>query len=201
MEKELDALICAGLPRTAMLLQLLKETGARIAEAQQLKWTDIDFERRVITITGKKGSNNRILPISIKLVAMLKSIPKINENIFQVSIHSLRTTLEKLRTRQMKKLNNPRLGKIHFHTFRHWKGTMEYHKTKDIIHVKTVLGHRNIENTMLYINIESALFLTTSDEWTCKATTNDKEVQPLIESGFEYHLTTPNGLMIFRKRK
>ena len=78
---------------------------------------------------------------------------------------------------------------------------MEYHKTKDIIHVKIVLGHRNIENTMLYINIESALFLTTSDEWTCKATTNDNEATQLIENGFEYITTTPNGLMLFRKRK
>jgi len=54
---------------------------------------------------------------------------------------------------------------------------------------------------MIYINIESALFLSTSDEWTCKATTNDNEATQLIESGFEHHLTTPNGLMLFRKRK
>ena len=48
--------------------------------------------------------------------------------------------------------------KITFHTARHWKGTMEYHKTKDIIHVKTVLGHKDIHNTMMYINLEQALF-------------------------------------------
>jgi len=36
---------------------------------------------------------------------------------------------------------------IHFHTFRHWKATMEYHKTKAILHVMKVLGHKNINNT------------------------------------------------------
>jgi len=54
---------------------------------------------------------------------------------------------------------------------------------------------------MIYINIEQALWLATSDEWTCKATTNDKEAQQLIEAGFEYVTTTPTDLMIFRKRK
>jgi len=78
---------------------------------------------------------------------------------------------------------------------------MEYHKTKDIIHVKTVLGHKNIESTMVYINIESALFLATSDEFTCKVANNEKEARELIESGFEYITTTPNELMLFRKRR
>lgn len=200
-EKELDSLICAGTTKTSTLLQLLKETGARIGEITKTKWTDIDFERKTIYITAEKGSNSRILPISTKLIAMLNNLPKINENVFQTSKNSLRRTFEALRKRTITKLNNPRLKRISFHTFRHWKGTTEYHKTKDIIHVKTVLGHKNIESTMIYINIESALFLSTSDEWTCKATTNDKEVQSLIESGFEHHLTTPNGLMLFRKRK
>jgi site-specific recombinase XerC len=30
------------------------------------------------------------------------------------------------------------------------KGTMEYHRTKDILYVKQVLGHKNIKNTLVY---------------------------------------------------
>jgi len=200
-EKELDSLICSGTIKTTTLLQLLKETGARIGEIARTKWIDIDLERKTIHITAEKGSNSRILPISTKLIAMLNNLPKINENVFQTHKNSLRKTFHALRKRTITKLNNPRLKKISFHTFRHFKGTMEYHKTKDIIHVKTVLGHRNIESTMVYINIESALFLSTSDDYTCKATTNDNEATQLIENGFEYITTTPNGLMLFRKRK
>jgi integrase len=201
-EKELDSLICSATPKTATLLQLLKETGARIGEVTRIKWTDIDFERRTIYITAEKRSNSRILPISTKLTAMLKNLPKSDsEKIFKAKQHSLRCTYEALRRRTVTKLNNPRLKRISFHTFRHWKGTTEYHKTKDIIHVKTVLGHRNIESTMVYINIESALFLTTSDEFTCKVAKNTNEATQLIENGFEYVTTTPNELMLFRKRK
>jgi len=200
-EKELDSLICSGTPKTATLLQLLKETGARIGEITRLKWTDIDFERRTIYITAEKRSNSRILPISTKLTAMLKNLPKSdNEKIFKVAQHSLRCTYEALRKRTVAKLNNPRLKKISFHTFRHWKATTEYHKTKDIIHVKAVLGHKRIESTMVYINIESTLFLATADEFTCKVAQNVEQATELIENGFEY-ITEMDGLKLFRKRK
>jgi site-specific recombinase XerD len=34
---------------------------------------------------------------------------------------------------------------------------MEYHKTKDILHVQRILGHRNIHNTMMYIRLEETI--------------------------------------------
>jgi len=202
-EEELDSLISNGNTNTATLLQILKETGARIGEIlPSLKWIDLDFSRKTITIRKpEKGSNSRILPISNKLIGMLNNLPKINERVFQTSKLNARRTYNQLRIRTIKKLANPRLKEIKFHTFRHWKATMEYHKTKDIIHVKTILGHKCIETTMIYIHIEASLWQASNDEWTCKATTNDNEATQLIESGFEYTMTTPNGLMLFRKRK
>lgn len=98
------------------------------------------------------------------------------------------------------KLNNPRLKSIHLHTFRHWKGTTEYHKTKDIIHVKTVLGHKNIVSTMTYINLESAIYLQQNDEWVCKTAKDLTEATQLIENGFEY-ITEMDGIKLFRKRR
>jgi integrase len=200
-ETEIDTLITSGKQRTATLLQTLKETGARIGEMKTLQWIHIDLERKTIYITAEKGSNSRILPISTKLIAMLNQIPHDNQRIFPTSTHGLQVTIDKLKRRASKKLNNPRLLQIHPHTFRHWKGTTEYHKTKDIIHVKTVLGHKNIASTMIYINLENALYLSQNDEWTCKATTNTNEATQLIETGFEYVTTTPDNLMLFRKRK
>jgi site-specific recombinase XerC len=35
---------------------------------------------------------------------------------------------------------------------------MEYHKTRDIIHVMQILGHKNIKNTLVYVQLEEALF-------------------------------------------
>lgn len=80
---------------------------------------------------------------------------------------------------------------------RHFKGTMEYHKTKDILHVKRILGHKNIKNTLVYTHLID--FKT--EEYTTKIAHDAEEVCTLIESGFEYILTTPDELMVFRKRK
>jgi integrase len=199
-EQELDTLIAHGKTRTATLLQMLKETGARIGEMKTLQWIHIDLERKTIYITAEKGSNSRILPISTKLIAMLNQIPHDNQRVFPTSTHGLQVTIDKLKRRASKKLNNPRLLQIHPHTFRHWKGTTEYHKTKDIIHVKTVLGHKNITSTMIYINLENALFLNQSDEWISKIAHNEQELCQLIDTGFEY-VTDINGNKAFRKRK
>ena len=85
---------------------------------------------------------------------------------------------------------------IKLHTFRHWKATIEYHKTKDILHVKQILGHKNINSTLLYtqlINFEN-------EEFTVKAVDNLDEACDLVEAGFEY-VTDMDGRKLFKKRK
>ena len=199
-ENELDILIALGKPRTATLLQMLKETGARIGEMAKLLWTHIDIQRKTVYITAEKGSNSRILPISTKLIDMLNQIPHDNQRVFPTSTHGLQVTIDKLKRKASKKLSNPRLLQIHPHTFRHWKGTTEYHKTKDIIHVKTVLGHKNIASTMIYINLENAIFLEQNDEFICKVAKTSDEAINLIEAVFQY-VTEMDNIKLFRKRK
>jgi hypothetical protein len=88
----------------------------------------------------------------------------------------------------------------HFHTLRHWKATMLYHQTKDVIYVMRFLGHKNIKNTLLYIQLVEVLFKEVNDQYTVKVANNVKEAAELIEVGFEY-VTEMEGLKLFRKRK
>jgi integrase/recombinase XerD len=199
-EQEIDSLIASANINTASLLQLLKETGVRIGEARMLKWIDLDTQRKTINVTPEKGSNPRILPISDKLLAMLNQLNRNNESIFASKEKSIRTRIDAHKNRVAKKLDNPRLKQISFHTFRHWKAAMEYHKTKDIIHVKQILGHRNILSTMIYINIEQATFLADTDEWTCKIADTPEEAVKLIEAGFIY-VNSMGEKTIYKKRK
>ena len=99
-----------------------------------------------------------------------------------------------------RKLANPRLLEITFHTLRHWKGTIEYHKTRDILHVKEVLGHKRIENTMIYIDLEKALYREGSEDFIVKAVENLDEACKLLEVGFEY-VCDMDRKKLFRKRK
>jgi integrase/recombinase XerD len=199
-EEELDQLIAGCRRKMATVLQLLKETGMRIGEALRLRWIDVDFERRVVKITPEKGGKPRILPISEKLVGLLNTLPKKSERVFPITKTGAKTCLLKARRRVSINLNNPRLLNITFHTFRHWKATMEYHKTKDIIYVKELLGHKDIESTMVYITVEKSLFQYKNDEFYCKTASTIEEASKLIEVGFEY-ITTFNGVMLFKKRK
>jgi len=197
-EKELDQFVAAVGKKLGTFLQLLKETGARPGEIQRLTWTDIDFERRTVRIKPLKGSLPRILPISLKAIEMLKNLPKKSERIFARVIYG---TFDKQRRNAAKKLANPRILQIHFHTFRHWKATMEYHKTKDILYVKQLLGHKNIQNTLIYITIEKALFQHgLEEEFHVRVAQKPEEIKAFLEAGFDYVLQK-DGLAFFRKRK
>ena len=94
------------------------------------------------------------------------------------------------------KLHNPRIENITFHTFRHWKVTMEYHKTKGILYVMKLLGHRSISNTLIYTQLVDFQ----DDNYVVKVAENVEEDKELIEAGFEY-VTDRDGLKIYRKRK
>jgi hypothetical protein len=99
-----------------------------------------------------------------------------------------------------KKLGNPRLLRIRFHTLRHWKATAEYHKTKDILYVKELPGHRKIDTTTLYIQLDKALFPGSPDEFTVRVAAKPEEIKGLLEVGFEY-VCQKDGLAFLRKRK
>jgi hypothetical protein len=73
---------------------------------------------------------------------------------------------------------------------------MEYHKTKDILHVMNLLGHRAIQNTLMYTQLVSF----EGSEWHSATAKTVDEAKQLIESGFEY-VTVLNEIMLFRKRK
>jgi integrase len=200
-EQELDALIAGSGKKLSTLLQLLKETGMRVGEARRLHWTDVDFQKRVIILNDpEKGGNPRIFNVSQTLINMLSALPKKTSKIFGESPNALKASFFQKRKALAVKLQNPRLMRISFHTFRHWKATVEYHKTKDILHVKKLLGHKRVENTEIYIDIEQALYQTQNDEFHVKVASKPEEIKALLEVGFEY-VCEKDGLLFFRKRK
>ncbi|MGA3110907.1 MAG: site-specific integrase [Candidatus Bathyarchaeia archaeon] len=196
-ELEIDQLIAGCGEKTTTLLQSLKETGMRIGEAWNLKWLDIDFVNSTLSITPEKGSHARMFKVSSKLMAMLAMQPKKSVKVFGTyELRGYRSSFIRQRKRTAHKLGNPRINQITFHTFRHWKATMEYHKTKDILHVMRLLGHKNIKNTLIY----TQLVTFEDDDYVCKAATNIKEATQLIEAGYEY-ITEMDNIKLFRKRK
>ena len=197
-EKEVNDLISGCNRKTSTFIRLLKETGMRSGEAWQLEWTDFNFDHRTVSVTPEKGSNPRSLPISTELIAMLKGLSNKSNKVFTGSVRHFRRNFRKQRKRITAKLKNPRIDHITFHTLRHFKATMEYHKTKDILHVKQILGHKSINSTLLYTQLISFK----ENEYHVKVAHNTDEACNLIKSGFQYVTGEyTDGGKIFRKPK
>ena len=197
-ETELDQLIAGCSRKLSVFLQFLKETGVRSGEATKIEWKHLDFVIKTVRVNNpEKHGNTRILKISDKLISMLKALPQKSNEVFNCSAHGIRSNFTIQRRRLAQKLKNPRINRISFHTFRHWKATMIYHKTKDILYVKKMLGHKSINSTLLYTQLISF----EGDEFDVKVAETKQEIVKLLEAGFEWVGKDNDGLTYFRKRK
>ena len=116
------------------------------------------------------------------------------------TLNSLKAMYSRAWKRMAIKLQNPRLLEVHFHSLRHWKATMEYHKTKDLLHVMAFLGHKKSDNTLLYVQLDQKLFNESQDEFIVKTARTPEEGTKLIEVGFQL-ADTMGGIHLYRKRK
>lgn len=201
-EEFLDQLIACCNPMMATFLQILKETAARPGEAWRIEWDDLDIEGRKLYISKpEKGCNPRIRLISEKLLRMLSMLPHNSDHKRIFSYKNKRVagkTFREMRKRAVHKLGNPELRKIDFYTFRYWKATMEYRRTRDFGSVMLLLGHKSLRYVLLYAQLSEAY--NTDKEYICKEATNKVEAMQLIEAGFEY-VFDRDGVSLFRKLK
>jgi len=113
-----------------------------------------------IVIRAEKKSRSRELRISNTLIGRLNILPKDRKYVFhdgnKDAIQGLKDftrTFQKQRKRLSLELANPKLQLISFRTLRHYMGTLEYHRTRDIVRVQRLLGHRRISNTLRYARL------------------------------------------------
>jgi integrase len=184
-------------------MQLLKETGARPGEIWNIDDDAFDFESNTVSIAPEKNSNPRIFHMSQKLVGMLRSLERPYGKYYfappEMDLDNFRDNYDQQRKRIATKVNNPRLNRIMFKTIRTFVGTMLYHKTKDVLFVMKSLGHKNIKNTLIYIQLEEALFKDEID-YISKVAKTEAEACVLIEAGFDF-VCDFDGHKLFRKRK
>jgi len=197
-EEELSILISnARSAKMSTFLQLLKETASDSGEAWKLKWLDIDTERKTVNITPTKNHNARTLPVSDNLLSRLFKLEKKNDRVFATKdLDSFSRCYALMRNRLSARLSNPRIHLIAFRSFRHWKATDLYHKTKDILYVKWFLGHKRLENTLVYTH----LIPMKEDQYHCRVAKTIEEAKQLIEQGYEF-VCDMQSAKIFRKRK
>jgi len=203
-EAKINYIIANASPKLRTAISISKDTGLRPIELMRLKLRDIDLEKRAVYPETAKHGNPRVLKITEKTLHMLteyiaRANIKPNQKIFaNWKPVDYGKYFRATRNRTAKKMSDPTIKTIRLYDLRHFFATMLYHRTKDILFVKQQLGHKNIETTLIYTQL---LQFENEDEYTCKIAVDSKQATELIENGFEYIATTPDALMLFRKRK
>lgn len=163
---------------TARLLVVIAYTGLRYAEAVALKWSDIDFENKTMSITkaiatktdpvtGEKQrtikepkyNSKRIVPLSDKAIEALeylrKNQPDSTDDDFISTVNS--TTLNKSLKSINKRAGLP-TDNFSLHSLRHSFGSVLLEQGVSMKVISTLLGHKDISTTAnIYVSVTDKL--------------------------------------------
>jgi site-specific recombinase XerD len=137
------------------LLTMTYSTGMRVSEVINLLISDIDSKRMVIFIRNSKGNKDRIVPLSQKVLDLLRIYfieyqPK--EYLFngQFDLQYSATSCNQL----VKKY----IGKeYHMHLLRHSNATALLEAGTDLRYIQQHLGHANVKTTEVYCPVSTAM--------------------------------------------
>ena len=144
-----------------LILATLYGCGLRSYELCNLKLCDVDFERQTVFIPKKKGKIDRYVPLSPHLARGLKKYIQ-TENPYLYLFNSQKTengSPRGLTTNSIGwiiKENRSKIGsnkRITAHMLRHSFATHLLEYGVDIVSLKELLGHANIEMTLTYLHV------------------------------------------------
>jgi site-specific recombinase XerD len=137
------------------ILTLTFSVGLRVSEITNLKIEDIDSKRMIIHIKNAKGRKDRIVPLSQKVLDLLRTYYKQykpKEYLFngqsnkQYSIRSCQTIYKKYID------NNG-----HIHQLRHSCFTNLLENGTEIRLIQKIAGHSNVKTTEIYTHVSNQL--------------------------------------------
>ena len=143
--------------RNIAVIMFLFFTGVRKEELIGLKLSDIDLDRKLITIRAEtsKSKRSRIIPMNTSLHSYLEDYL-----FYRKDYHSnalwVSSTLDRCFTEHGAKHLIDHLSKTsrvncHLHRFRHTFATNYYMKTHDIVGLQKLMGHRSLKMTLSYL--------------------------------------------------
>ena len=141
------------------MLSLIYSCGLRRSELINLKITDIDSNRNIVIIRQSKGKKDRIVPLSSKILEMLRQYypiykPEIwlfegqNRNV-QYSDHSLQSVLKQALVKV--KIKKP----VSLHWLRHSYATHLLESGTDLRYIQELLGHSSSKTTEIYTHVST----------------------------------------------
>lgn len=124
------------------------QTGMRRGEIFNLKWSNIDFEYGFIELLETKSGRSRKIPISDKMLEVLGRQQNETDYVFvNKETKKPYTDIKHSFTNVLKQAG---ITNFRFHDLRHTVATRLVEKGIDLVVVKEILGHADIQTTMRY---------------------------------------------------
>ena len=129
----------------------LLDLGARSSEVASLKWSNIDFDLKVVHVWRSKTSSESTLPLSTRLHDLLINKVRVNDYVFP----SADGTTHRAYTVNALKRACDRAGLegITAHIFRHTYITRLLQKNMSIAKVQKMSGHVTVQSLMRYAHL------------------------------------------------
>lgn len=167
-EKEIDSLLAANEKRTdklkdrdQALLMLMFASGLRASEVVNLTFNQVDFDNRIMKVSGK-GNKDRLVPFTNSAKeAMLNYINGLRKDLLKedtkyiflnsqgnkMTVRGLEYILDEIEAK------TGLYGKIHPHMLRHSFATKMLNRGADLRTIQELLGHSSIETTSIYTHV------------------------------------------------
>jgi len=147
--------------RDRAMLELIYSSGLRLAELISLNLNDIDFDDRIVTVTGK-GNKTRIVPVGRHAIKAIKRWLKrrtvmtneseqalfISSRGKRISPRSVQDRLKQWAIKQGLPIH------VHPHMLRHSFASHLLESSGDLRAVQELLGHADISTTQVYTHLD-----------------------------------------------
>ncbi len=159
---EEERLIANSAPHLKPIIQTAIYTGMRKNEMLSLKWNKVDLENNILTIeaTNTKSKKLKRIPISSKLRKVLleqRLRTGINEYVFLSHEGKPYQRGDSLKRCFEGACRRAGIKGLRFHDLRHTAATRMVENGANIVAVRRVLGHADINTTMRYVHPDDFL--------------------------------------------
>jgi site-specific recombinase XerD len=141
------------------IFMLIYSAGLRISEAANIKLSDIDFNRKTILIRNGKNNKNRYTILANTTISMIHDYLKVYKPV-EFLFYKKRDITEQISTSHIQRTFSNLIIKskcnqeIHVHTLRHCFATHLLENGTSIFYIMKLLGHSNIQTTMVYLHMQ-----------------------------------------------
>ncbi|MGD9638714.1 MAG: tyrosine-type recombinase/integrase [Alphaproteobacteria bacterium] len=145
-------------PHLFNVVYLALSTGARYGEIINLKWEQIDFNRKVITLYETKNGEIRLLPLvgkSYELMREHSKVRRIDSDLVFPSAIKPQKPIE-IRKSWLNALEKAGIEDFRFHDLRHSTASYLAMNGATLAEIAEVLGHKTLEMVKRYSHLSEA---------------------------------------------